>query len=336
MSNGSLTRDEQIRITHELAEKIEERYVFPDVARRVAKSLCGGLDGELPGDSADLRAFADRVTQILQRESQDKHLRVSVAESGEREAEERESEDSSKAAEENPREWARLINHAVRRVERLSGNVGYMNLTGFCPLKWGADTVVSAMGFLANASALIIDLRACGGGDLQMVPFLCSYFFDEVTHLNDFYWRPDNSTTQSWTQLHVPGTRLPNTPLFILTSKDTFSAGEDFAYTLQSLKRATIVGETTRGGAHPGQMHEIGNSLEVFIPSGRPTNPITGTNWEGVGVAPDVSVPSDSALDEAHRLALETVARAVDGDRPTAAQRRLADEARKALETLTP
>jgi retinol-binding protein 3 len=167
------------------------------------------------------------------------------------------------------------------------------------------------MGFLAGSDALIIDLRDNGGGNPSMIQLLASYLLkpDHKTLLNSFYIRKGDRTEQYWTAPWVPGPRLSEAPLYVLTSKRTFSAAEEFTYDLQSLKRATIVGETTGGGAHPEEEHLVaGYPVVMSLPFGRAVNPITGTNWEGTGVAPDVPAAAAEALAVAHSRALAAIA----------------------------
>jgi C-terminal processing protease CtpA/Prc len=166
------------------------------------------------------------------------------------------------------------------------------------------------MGFLAGSDALIFDLRENGGGSPSMIQLLISYLMStEPTHLNDFYIRKGDKTRQFWTQAWVPGARLPDVPVFVLTSSRTFSAAEEFTYNLKNLKRATLVGETTGGGAHPVDLYRVKKyPVAVRLPFGRAVNPISGTNWEGTGVEPDVKVPAAEALDVAHARALAAVA----------------------------
>jgi C-terminal processing protease CtpA/Prc len=179
----------------------------------------------------------------------------------------------------------------------------------FQPAELAGDTAAAAMNFLTNTDALIIDIRANGGGAPSMVALVSSYLFGgEPVHLNDLYFRPEDTTHQWWTLPHVPGKRYQDKPVYVLTSKRTFSAAEEFAYNLKSLKRATIVGETTGGGAHPGGMHRLNEHFLVFVPSGRAINPLTKSNWEGTGVAPDLPVAAAQALKTAHLAALKKVA----------------------------
>ncbi|MBV9181313.1 MAG: S41 family peptidase [Acidobacteria bacterium] len=163
-------------------------------------------------------------------------------------------------------------------------------------------TFVAAMNFLAHVDAIIFDLRENGGGDPKMVAFLSSYLFDQPTHLNDLYSRRDDFTSQYWTVPYVPGPTLADKPAFVLTSRRTFSGAEEFTYNLKNLKRATIVGERTGGGAHPVMGWRIDDHFIIGVPFARAVNPITKTDWEGVGVEPDVAVPSADALATAIRL----------------------------------
>jgi C-terminal processing protease CtpA/Prc len=271
------------------------------------------------------KEFAKTLTDHLQEVSHDKHLRVFY--SYEALPDMKESKPSPEE-QEKQRRFGQFINFGFEKVERLSGNVGYLDFRGFIPPEDGGDTAAAAMNFLANTSALIIDLRQNGGGHPAMVAFISSYLFDaEPVHLNDIYWRPDNSTHQWWTLPHVPGKRYGNKPVFVLTSHETFSAAEEFAYNLKNLKRATLVGETTGGGAHPGGAHRVSEHFMTGVPSGRAINPISGTNWEGTGVKPDMEVPKELALKTAHRVALQKVLET----NPNAP---FADELKKALETV--
>ena len=202
---------------------------------------------------------------------------------------------------------ARRRNFGFRRVEILDGNIGYLDLRSFDDASIGGDTAVAAMNFLGNVDALIVDLRQNGGGSPSMIQLLNSYFFEEPTHLNSFEHRGEEKLQQFWTLTHVPGKKLIGTPIFVLTSGRTFSAAEEFTYNLKHLKRATIIGETTGGGAHPGGTHEIEGRFSVFIPDGRAVNPITETNWEGVGVQPHVPVAADAAFEVARERALQAI-----------------------------
>jgi len=184
----------------------------------------------------------------------------------------------------------------VERVERLPFNIGYLELGGFASANDAAETLAAAMALVNHTNALIIDLRNNGGGNAAAVTLLASYLFDKRTQLNDFYFREGNRTEQRWTADVVPGLRYGGAkPVYILTSKDTFSAAEDFTYALKNLKRATVVGETTGGGANQGDDRRLSPNFSLFVPLGRVISPVTKTNWEGVGVTPDISVCSRDA-----------------------------------------
>ena len=171
------------------------------------------------------------------------------------------------------------------------------------------------MNFFANAEVLIIDLRQNGGGSPSMIQLITSYLYgSERVHLNNFYWRPSDTRTQTWTLPHVPGIRRPDMPVYVLTSGRTFSAAEEFSYNLRNLERATLIGETTGGGAHPGGTQRVNEEFVIWMPQGRAINPITGTNWEGVGVKPHIETTAAEALDVAHQDALNTLIEANPGE----------------------
>jgi C-terminal processing protease CtpA/Prc len=235
--------------------------------------------------------------------------------------------DSAERAE--ARLYGQRLNFGFERVERLPGNVGYLELRSFgFDTSDVADVAAAAFDFLANTDALIIDVRRNGGGSPHMVAQVSSYLFGpEPVHLNSLYWRPGNRTDDFYTQRQVKGTRYgPDKLLYVLTSRNTFSGAEEFSYNLQTRKRATIVGDTTGGGAHPGGMQRVTDHFAVWVPTGRAINPITKTNWERVGVRPDVAVASDQALTTAHLAALRTLrARAADDDHRRMLDRAIAD-----------
>lgn len=244
--------------------------------------------------------FAAVVTAHLQAISHDKHLRLIFAAEG-LPGPSAPGPDARARAVEN----SRLMNYGFERVERLPGNIGYLDLRGFDGFPEASDTAIAAMSFLANTDALIVDVRENGGGSPAMIGRICSYLFDEVVHLNDIYWRESDRTEQFWTSPQVEGRRYGGRkPVYVLTSRRTFSAAEEFTYDLKALGRATIVGESTGGGAHPGGTRPITRDFAVWVPSGRAINPITKTNWEGTGVQPDVPVEARLARETAHLDAL--------------------------------
>jgi C-terminal processing protease CtpA/Prc len=226
---------------------------------------------------------------------------------------------------------AEVDNYGVRRVERLAGGIGLLVITSIDEAEYAAPVIAGAMAVLASTRAMIIDVRANGGGAPSGVAFLCSYLFPpEPVHLNDIYTRPGDHTQQYWTLPHVPGERYVDKPVYVLTSGRTFSGAEEIAYNLQQLGRATVVGEQTGGGANPVDLYQLDAHFELRVPSGRAINPITATNWEGIGVTPDVRVDAADALQVAHLTALRTILNGL-GESPTGAEAGLATEIRAAL-----
>lgn len=287
------------KIVERVAAELNEAYVFPDVARKMAASLRQKLKAGAYNKLTHAAEFAEALTRDLREVSKDKHLSLRPQPTRP------EWMDANGLPEPAVREKQRRelasMNFGFEKVERLSGNVGYLDLRGFIGAEEAGETAIAAMNFLAHSDAVIIDLRKNGGGDPSMVQFITSYFFDRPTHLNSFHIRKGNTTEQFWTSAHVAGKRMTDTPVYVLTSQRTFSAAEEFTYNLKNLKRATLVGETTGGGAHPVRPHYLAEArMLMFIPFGRAVNPITGTNWEGTGVTPDIQVPADQALEAAH------------------------------------
>lgn len=288
-------------------KRLNDNYVFPETAKKMEQAVRERIGRKEYDQITSAKALATALESHLQEVSHDKHLRVMYsAEPLLPEGNNREPGPDEIARQ---LEFLRTVNFGFEKVERLPGNVGYIDLRGFQPAQFGAETVVAAMNLVANTDALIIDLRRNGGGDPAMVALISSYLFGpEPVHLNDLYFRPDNSTRQWWTLPYVPGKRYGNKKeVYVLTSKRTFSAAEEFTYNLKNLKRATIVGETTGGGAHPGGPRRINEHFAIWVPSGRAINPISKTNWEGTGVTPDVDVPADQALKVAHIAAMNKV-----------------------------
>jgi hypothetical protein len=283
--------------------QMNENYVFPEAAKKVettfrARQKAGAYS------EADADSFAELLTEDLQKLTNDKHLRVNFFPMTLPKEEPQRSPDSDTPQMQN---WLKRNNCGFEKADILPSNIGYLKFNSFfSPIFCGA-TASAAMGFLDNVDALIFDLRDNGGGDPKMVAFLSSYLFNDSTHLDDIYNRKENSTTQYWTLPYVPANRLPSTPVFVLTSKRTFSGAEEFSYNLKALKRATIVGEVTGGGAHPTQGHRLDDHFQIDVPFARGVNPITKTNWEGTGVEPDVKVDASQALEIATKLASERI-----------------------------
>ena len=284
---------------------LNESYVFPETAQKMEETVKAHQKKRDYDSITDGDDFARRLTDDFQAVSHDKHLHVmfSPAPMPDMEAQ---RPDPKREAEE--RKELERMNCGFNKAEILEGNVGYLKFDFFADPAICGPTVVAAMNFLANVDAIIFDLRENGGGDPKMVAFVSSYLFAERTHLNDLWTRKGDITDQYWTLPYVPGKRLDDKPAFVLTSSHTFSGGEEFTYNLKTLKRATIIGETTGGGAHPVRGHHITDHFGIGVPFARAINPITHTNWEGTGVEPDVKVSAADALTTAKKLAAEKLA----------------------------
>ena len=309
-------------------ELLRANYVFPEQAGQAATAIEARLEaGEY--DDLDEITLTERLTRDLQEITGDRHLRVVFGGGpGPRrqrigEPEEPKDHEARRLA---MRRMGRLDNFGIRQVERLDGNVGYLDVRRVAVPANAGPAIGAAMELVAGTYALIIDLRHNGGGAPEGVVFWCSYLLDErPTHLNDIFHADTGETRQFWALPYVPGTRYLDRPVFVLTSGRTFSGGEDFAYTLQALGRATVVGETTGGGAHPTRGFPISAAVHIGIPFARSVNPVTGTNWQGTGVVPDVPADAERAYDVAYARALEKVLTMDDVPPP------IADDAREAL-----
>ena len=312
----AITAQDRAAIIDEISAALNDVYVFPETAKKMEEHVRAQLKSGAYDRLGRMDEFTQKLTEDLQSVSRDLHLRVVF------DPEPPGGETGGPTPEQQARYEAQLRrdNYCFRKVERLAGNVGYLKLDCFAQADLGGSTAIAAMSFLSGSDALIFDLRDNGGGSPSMIQLLISYLLEgEPTHLNSFYIRKGDRTEQFWTNAWVPGKRMPDVPVFVLTSGRTFSAAEEFTYNLKNLKRATLVGETTGGGAHPVDFHRVkGYPVGVALPFGRAINPISGTNWEGTGVEPDVKVPMAEALEVAHARALAAVAeKATDPEHKT-------------------
>ncbi len=298
---GPLTEEEKTNLVNRLIDELNSMYVFPEVAQKMSDDLRKSLEAEAYKDVTERNKFAVQLTEQLRAICQDKHLRVRAG--GMR--------PPSSSPARRP-----VNNHGFVKAEVLDGGIGYLKFNFFSGDPAAEKTAAAAMNFLASSEAIIFDLRENGGGSPDMIAFLSGYLFDESIHLNSFYNRPTDTTSESWSRDDVPGERFGSKkPVFVLTSDYTFSGAEEFSYNLKNLKRATLVGETTGGGAHPVRPVRLGTGFTMSMPFARAINPITKTNWEGVGVEPHVQVDSEGALEKAIELAKIQIAEAeVDND----------------------
>ncbi len=320
----ALSASDRAAALQTLAAQLKENYITPAVAERVGKAITRkNADGGY-ASTVSRQGFIAALSKDLREFSGDKHFRAmlddSVPEASRAAATPRRSE------EEEEREQAVREGFGIEKIDHLAGNVGYIELSGFRgPVDVLGPAYTSAISLLAGTDALIVDLRRNGGGSPVNVAYLMSHFFPlgDKRHLNDIYHRRSGNTRQFWTVATV--TQRYTKPVYVLTAARTFSGGEECAYHFQAQKRGTVVGETTGGGANPVSRFSVGHGMTVAIPTGRAINPVTGTNWDGVGVKPDIAVPAEQALQTAHAAILRNLASsAKDGNARADLQRVLA------------
>jgi hypothetical protein len=322
-------------------KNLNEAYVYPETAKRMEQAVRERVAKKEYEGVTSAKALAQMLTEHLQAVSRDKHLRVNYRAEALAENEAlpgvariirrrpgdaggggnpadgapgrriiREPGDGETPAGSSP---ARVVrrdpndltgNMGLEKVETLEGNLGLLEFSYFDGSDEAGKKISDAMNRLADTDALIIDLRRCRGGANVAINLLMSYFFDKSIHLSDAYDRLTGNTMTFHSLAEVPGRRYGQKEVYILTSNRTFSAAEDISYTLKNLKRATIVGETTGGGAHPVMGRRLHEHFLVMIPFARYISPITKTNWEGTGVEPDIKTPAAHALKVAQLAAL--------------------------------
>jgi len=294
------------RILDGIDAKLTEFYIYPPVAKKMIKAM---RDHDKAGDYTAITSGAElarKLSDDLRAVSHDGHLRVEFM--PERVPEGDRDEPTPDEKDRMREELARMHCGFVA-AKKLDGNIGYIKLDMFAPDDICGPEATKSFAAIEGVDAVIIDLRDNGGGQPEMVSYVASYLFAKRTHVNDLYDRKNNKTTQYWTKPDVPGTKLATQPVYVLTSKRTFSGAEEFSYDVQTQKRATIVGETTGGGAHPTAGKRLDDHFVISVPFARPINPITKKDWEGTGVVPDVKVSADDALETATKLATEAIAK---------------------------
>lgn len=292
-----------------ISKLLWDNYIFPETSRKMEEHIKSRLVSGAYDSINDMYRFSEILTDDLQSISHDKHLRIKYTPEEAAELLNREKNGPAANEEQKFIEELKNENYGFKKVEILEGNIGYIDFRHFAPSEYARKTIASVMDFVSNTDALIFDLRNNGGGDPACVQLICSYLFgEEPIHFNDLYFRPADKTEEYWNLKKVDGKKMPSVPVYVLTSKYTFSGAEEFSYNLKNLKRGTIIGETTGGGAHPGGLLPVNSNLVIFVPTGRAISPVTKTNWEGIGVTPDYPVKPELALDQARLLALQKLA----------------------------
>lgn len=311
-----ISKEQRQQVVDRLIAELKLGYVFPEKAKQLEQALQRYQRSAGYAAITSANQLAEELTTQIRQQTGDLHLRVRYSEKDLPLLPPGGTPSPQVMAEQAANMRGR--NYGVERVERLPCNVGYLKLNEFAPAQYAGETLAAAMTMMSNLDGLIIDLRDNGGGSPETVALLASYVLDERTRLNDNYYRIDDLTEQNWSTTFVAGKPFgQQKPLYILTSKRTFSAAEDFSYAMKNLKRATIVGETTGGGAHPGRVVRLDAHFGAFVPTGRSISPITHTNWEGVGVAPDVAAAAKDALRVAQTALLNDLLKTASSEQQT-------------------
>ena len=285
------------QVIEEITANLKEHYFDAAMAKQMAAALQANESARIYNTITDSRDFAILLTRQLRETSQDLHLEVLFSE---RPLPNGQPAPSSVEDQERYKTAMLRQNCTFEQVKMLEGKVGYAKLNFFPEPAACREIAESTMAALNDAQSVILDLRDNRGGSPEMVMLIASYFFDHRVYM---YNPRENTTEQSWTRSPVPGSKLAGTPLYLLTSSGTISGAEHLSYNLKMLKRATLVGETTHGSAHSGVIYRIGDHFGVAVPEVKPINPYSKTDWEGVGVEPDVKVKAADALATAVALA---------------------------------
>ena len=303
----ALTPAQARQAATEIARLVSENYVFPEKREPIASAIrtaadAGRYDTASPGE------LAQRITADLRKAGQDKHLWVHWDPDAYRDLLEHKDDDSGVSA--FVREAGRRTNQGYRDLEILDGNVRYVRITGFA---WTSDVTArvidEAARFLGEGDAAIIDIRGNGGGSAAAVARLVSYFFpadDRI--LMTFHDGLSGEDAVTRVANDLPNPRMVGRPLYVLIDDGTGSAAEEFAYHVKQFKVGTLVGRTTAGAANNNARFPVAPGFVASVSAGRPIHPVSKTNWEGVGVPPDVETPPRAALDRAQLLALKDLA----------------------------
>ncbi len=305
-ANAQATQDEissaqRLAVIKELNGLLLDHYVFPEVAQSLVEMLRSNIQSGAYDLLDSEKSFADQVTADMGELTEDKHLALWPTPPSS-------ANDSTNLGTEMSRISGREGNYGIDGAKILPGNIGLIKTSSFSLdqlYEQAEPTLDAVMAMVANVDTLIFDLRNNRGGSPRVGRHLASYLFGpEPVHLNDFYFRSTDTTLPYWTLAELPGRRLPNIPVYILINKHTFSAAEGFAYNLKHLGRAIVVGQPSGGGAHGGSTREIGDRFQAYIPFSRSIHPITKTDFEGVGVIPQISSPPNDELYIAQQAAL--------------------------------
>lgn len=295
--NKEITKKEKSEVIQLISENLLETYIDLEIAQEMNSALKSNLKSNKYKSVTNPNDFAKLVTHDLQNVSHDLHLRLNYDPKKIAQSKRVMPEEMKKQRDKMMAMKMAEINYGFTEVKVLKGNIGYLNLRMFTNIEQGKEAATAAMNFLYNTNAIIIDLRENGGGVPSMMQLLSSYFTDaKPVLLSNFYERKTDSKTQLFTFETVDGKRMTNKPLYLLTSKNTFSAAEAFAYTLKHLDKAIVVGEITKGGANRTKTMNLNDDFSISLPYIQAIHPVTKTNWEGKGVQPNIETNNNEAF----------------------------------------
>jgi len=309
---------ERQQVIDGIIARIREDYIVPEAAGRIIDTLRANMGKGVYGSIFDGPGLAAQLTSDLKSASNDKHFRVSYSEAV------LPAEDSvpSTADREAYKGELERTNCGFQSLAVLPGNVGYVQIGYFADPEPCADTLATAMKFVSHTDTLLFDLRQNRGGDPRMVALLESYLFDHSVHVNDIYNRREKKTTQYWTTPEKLAVRMPTQPVYILTSRLTFSAAEQLCYDLRNLHRAMLIGERTGGAAHPIRNRRLSDHFLISVPEYRYISPVTSSDWEGAGITPDVpAAPWNGVLVAKRVIQNRSIQPVVPAAQPVSAQK---------------
>ena len=291
-----MTTKDKEEIIKEINSLLNEYYLFPEVAQKIIQRINENFKKGMYNEVYTPLNFSNVITVDLQSINNDSHLKLKY-----------DPDDTIgrlKPKLEHRIELSRKENFGFEEIKILNGNIGYLKLNRFENPVFAGDTLTAAMNFLCNTDAMILDIMNNPGGNIPMGELMASYFFNDRKHLSSFDFREYDVTHHTYTFPYVYGKQYINKDLYILISANSASAAESFAYDLKHLKRALVIGEQSIGAAHSGSHRSIGD-FKLYVPNGRPINPNTKTNWEGVGVTPHIKISKKHTLTAAYLLAIK-------------------------------
>lgn len=292
---------------------VNKYYVSLDVAEKISTTLLKKNKAGVYSKILDPKKLANQLTADLRSVNGDLHMSVSNKTIPKK--------SKTKKSSINVDTYGKWSNYGFNEIKVLDGNIGYLKISHFTNWKSfeaAKKVITSSINSLKNTDALILDVRNNPGGFESIVAYLISYFYDGASiHLSDYYYRYANKRYGVHTTVDIPGTKLPDIPLYVLVNGRTASAGESLAYMLKHLKRATVVGEVTAGAGNGAMRHRVNDEFTVTIASETTINTVTKTSFEKVGVIPNIKTNSEDAYNTGYRLALEHLKKTNDSIHPS-------------------